>query len=121
MSKYLTRHNIGFGLSVAMGLFLMISVFGKLSGAQEVKDLLGSNGLSDWIFIIGIGELVSVLLFVYPKTMKIGTLLLSAYWGGAIMFHMTHENPEHQPFIGAAVFLVLTWVIAFLRGFNFFK
>ena len=34
--------------------------------------------LSDWRIIIAIGEIASSLLFLFPKTNKLGTVLLSS-------------------------------------------
>lgn len=112
----MTKEKIGFYLSIGIGLFLMLSVFGKLSASEEVVTLLSGNGMKDWITIVGIGELLSVILFIIPKTYKLGTVLLSAYFGGAIVFHMTHPDPAAQGFVGAASFLIVVWVLSWLRG-----
>jgi hypothetical protein len=77
-----------------------------------------SANLQDWIIIIGIGELVAVLLFMIPATYRIGTLLLSSYFGGAILFHMGHPLTSERDFTPAVVILLLVWVAAWLRGFK---
>ncbi len=122
MSKYLTRKNIGWVMTGLMALALIASAVFKLIGSEDVVKLLSSNGLSNWITIIGLGELASIILFIIPKTMRFGALMLSAYFGGAIMFHMTHPGPdvEAQQFGGAAAFLVFTWITAWVRGLNLF-
>ena len=116
MKKYLTRTNLGWLLTGMLTFALVMSAFGKLSGSQEMIDMFTGHGIADWLTIIGIGELISVLLFVYPKTKTLGTLLLSAYFGGAIMVHMSHG----EPFVGPAVFLVVIWVTAWVRGMPWF-
>jgi len=118
MKKYLTRKNIGWVLTGLLSLALLGSASGKLLGSEEVTTLLGSHNLQNWVTIIGIGELVSLILFVIPKTMRLGALLLSAYFGGAIMFHMAHPDPVHQAFVGPAAFLIFIWAIAWVRGLN---
>jgi len=122
MKKYLTRKNIGWVMTGLLALILIGSAGAKLIGSEDVVKLLSSNGLSKWITIIGIGELASVILFIIPKTMRFGALMLSAYFGGAIMFHMTHPGPdvEAQQFGGAAAFLIFTWATAWVRGLNLF-
>ena len=105
-----------------LALALIFSAGAKLMGSADVVTLLSSNGLKDWIMIIGLGELASIILFIIPKTMRFGALMLSAYFGGAIMFHMTHPGPdvEAQQFGGAAAFLIFVWATAWVRGLNFF-
>ena len=73
--------------------------------------------LGDWRIIIGIGEFVSALLFLMPKTNKIGTLLLSSYMGGAIILHMTTAQSIVMP----SVVLILVWVVGYLRNPNLLK
>lgn len=114
--EFFNRKNIGWILTGGIAAFLMLSIFGKLSGNADTQAMLASNGMGDWITILGIGELLSVILFVIPKTMRLGTLLLSAYFGGAILFHMTHPDPLKQAFIGPAGIMVFIWIISWVRG-----
>ncbi len=116
MKKYITRANIGLLCAVAMGGYLMIGGFAKLIQAEEVVRNLENGGLYDWTLIIGIGEVVSIILFIIPQTMRLGAMLLAAYFGGVIMFHMSHSMPEHQGFTAGAVFFTLTLVISWIRG-----
>lgn len=120
MKKYLTRKNLGWALSGLLALVLLGSAFAKLSGDKDTAEMLGSHNLTSWITIIGIGELASLFLFLIPKTMRLGALVLSGYFGGAIMFHMAHPNPEANSFLAPAGFLVFVWVIAWVRGMNIF-
>lgn len=69
-------------------------------------------GLSGWLTIIGIGELVSAILYLIPRTSSLGVLLLSAHMGGAIVIHMSNG----EPFIFPAVLLLLVWVGNYLRN-----
>jgi chromate transport protein ChrA len=98
------------GLLTALYLF---SAYGKLSNPAQMEAMK----LGDWSVIIAIGEIVSALLFLIPKTSKYGTLLLSSYMGGAIILHMTGATSIVMP----AVILILVWVVAFLRDPKMFK
>lgn len=93
------------GLLTALFLF---SASGKFMDPEQIN----SMGLSDWRIIIAIGEIVSVLLFLFPKTNIFGTLLLSAYLGGAIILHMTGEISIIMP----SVILILVWIGSFVRN-----
>lgn len=121
MKEYLTRKNIGLGLAILLALSLTPGMFGKLTKMDEVVEMLGSNNMQDWILIVGIGELLALIFFLIPKTMRFGALLLSAYFGGAILFHMANLVPERQSFIGPTVYLVAIWVIAWIRGMDIFQ
>jgi hypothetical protein len=98
------------GLLTALYLF---SASGKLMHPEQMIQMK----LGDWRIIIAIGEIVSSLLFLIPKTNKLGTLLLSSYMGGAIIIHMTSAMSIAMP----SVVLILVWVVAFLRNPELYK
>jgi len=94
------------GLLTALFLF---SATGKLFFHPEQ---MAQFHLADWRVIIAIGEIVSSLLFLFPKTNKFGTILLSSYMGGAIIIHMTGGISIMMP----AVVLILVWITGILRN-----
>ena len=98
------------GLLTALFLF---SASGKLMHPEQMAQMK----LADWRIIIAIGEIVSALLFLIPKTNKLGTVLLSSYLGGAINIHMTGGLPITMP----AVILILVWITGALRNPEFIK
>jgi hypothetical protein len=93
------------GLLTALFLF---SASGKFMHPEQMVQMK----LADWRIIIAIGEIVSALLFLVPKTNKLGTILLSSYMGGAIILHMTGGISIVMP----SVVLVLVWVTGILRN-----
>ena len=99
------------GLLTALYLF---SASGKLFLHPEQMEQMK---LGDWRVIIALGEITSALLFLFPKTNKYGTLLLSSYMGGAIILHMTGGMSIVMP----SVVLILIWVVAYLRNPELFK
>lgn len=94
------------GLLTAMFLF---SATGKLFLNPDQMDQMK---LADWRYIIAFGEIASALLFLLPKTNKLGTLLLSSYMGGAIIIHMTGGMSIFMP----SLVLILVWSVAWLRN-----
>ena len=87
-----------------------------LAGSAKVLGLFPPEqveklGLSVPIQVIGAGELVSAILLLIPRTASLGVLLTSGFWGGAICLHLS----KGEPFVLQSVFLVLTWVGAYLR------
>lgn len=91
-------------------IFVSSAVF-KFLAAPEVVVLFEKWGLRDQLILIGVGELVSAILFNIPRTSSLGVLLLSAYMGGAVVTHM--QNGE--PYYGQSVLLLLIWVALYLR------
>ena len=98
------------GLLTALYLF---SASGKFMHPEQMEQMK----LADWRIIIAIGEIVSGLLFLFPKTNKLGTVLLSSYLGGAIILHMTGEMSIVMP----SVILILVWFTGILRNPEFIK
>ncbi len=98
------------GLLTALFLF---SATGKLFLHPEQMEQMK---LGDWRIIIAIGEIVSALIFLFPKTNKFGVLLLSSYMGGAIILHMTGGLSIVFP----SVVLILVWVVGIIRNKELF-
>jgi len=90
------------------------SAIGKLFLHPEQMEQMN---LGTWRIIIALGEIGSALLFLFPKTNRFGTLLLSSYMGGAIIIHMTGGMSIIMP----SVVLILVWVVFYFRQPEFFK
>jgi hypothetical protein len=101
----------GWVLTGLLTTLYVTSAGAKLAGAAPVAEMFQKWGLGNQLLLIGVGELVSALLFAIPRTHSLGALLLSADMGGAIVTHMQHG----EPYIAQSVILVLIWVTGFLR------
>jgi hypothetical protein len=98
------------GLLTALFLF---SAFGKFSNPSQMDQMK----LVNWRIIIALGEITSTLLFFFPKTNKLGTILLSSYMGGAIVVHMISGLPIIMP----SVVLIVIWVTGSIRNPELYK
>jgi hypothetical protein len=101
------------------GLVLHILVGGLLilTGLQKIlrtapPEALVRYGLTEQAGLIGVGALLTALLLLIPRTLSLGVLLASAFWGGAICIHLAHSEPYRLQ----AVLLVLTWAGGYLRN-----
>ena len=101
----------GWVLAGLITALLLFSAMGKFT-MPEMTENFTKWGLGDWRTIIAIGEIVSALLFLFPKTNIFGAFLLSSHLGGAIVVHMGHG----EPFIFQSIVLILIWVTAFVRN-----
>lgn len=65
---------------------------------------------------LGLMEITFGVLFAIPKTMRIGFILLSCYFAGAMATELSHDGSIFNPGIP----LVLIWITAFLRDSSLF-
>src|SRR5436309_1659805 len=99
------------------GIVLHI-VIGCMIAAAGAFSLVGSEkpspvGLTtQQMQLIGVGQLLTGLLLIVPRTSSLGLLLASGFWGGTICFHMVRQEDYYVQ----AILLVLTWVGGYLRN-----
>ena len=96
---------------------LLIALSGvlKLSGAKVVETMT-TLGVGRHVRLLGIMELAFAVLFVVPATTKLGFILASCYFGGAIATELSHDALKANPFVP----IVLLWVGAFIRDRSIF-
>ncbi|HVG16678.1 MAG TPA: DoxX family protein [Chitinophagaceae bacterium] len=82
----------------------------KITGVHPMMPHFVDMGLLPHLKMLGGIEILCILLFLFPKTIKLGLLLLTGYFGGA----MAAEMPYHM-IAAPAVILVLIWVTAFIH------
>jgi hypothetical protein len=107
-----TKNIIGWSLSGLVGLMLIASAIDKIIATKHAIGMASSFGIATHQYImLGIIEVVSVILFLYPRTAILGLLLLSSYLGGAIATHLQHGQSTAFP----AAFEVILWIAAVIR------
>jgi hypothetical protein len=79
-------------------------------GAEDMIEGLGKARLLQHKTAISSLAIVCGALLLVPFTRKIGILMSTAYWGGAIVAHMTYDDSIVMP----ASFLALLWIGVFL-------
>jgi hypothetical protein len=111
MSKFTDRRVIaGQVLHISIGGLMIFAGAAKLLGWFP-PEALGKLGLGGQLHLIGAGELVTGVLLLVPRTSSLGSLLTSAFWGGAICIHMGHG----ESYVVPSVLLLLSWLGAYLR------
>lgn len=102
---------------LATTLLVLTTVMVVLSGLMKAVQLPWSvNGLVKFNLpyaatALGLMEMTFAVLFIFPKTMRIGFILLSCYFAGAMATELSHDGSMLNP----AVPLSLIWITAFLR------
>src|SRR5437763_15403735 len=97
---------------------LLIALSGvlKLSGSPKIVEGMAALGVGRYVRLLGAMELVFAALFVFPASMKLGFILASCYFGGAIATELSHDALKVNPFIP----IVLLWIGAFVRDRSIF-
>lgn len=102
----------GWILTIILGLLFTMSAFMKLTQDETAIAQASALGLDATTYLfIGIIEISSLILFILPRTGIIGTLLLVAYLGGAIVTHLQHQQSIVMP----VIIQILLWITAFMR------
>ena len=97
---------------------LLIGLSGvlKLSGNPKIVETMTTLGVGPHVRLLGVMEVAFAALLVVPATMKLGFLLASCYFGGAIATELSHDTLKANPFIP----IVLLWIGAFVRNRSIF-
>lgn len=105
-----TMNITGWILTIILGTLFLMSAAMKLT--VDEATLASSSGLSVNTYrIIAIVEIFSLILFIIPRTGIVGTLLLVAYLGGAIVSHLLNQES-----IAMAVSTqIVLWITALIR------
>jgi hypothetical protein len=101
-------------LMLVSGLGLVLTSASKFFGVPAVVHQMALEGITgEKLVIVATLELLSALLFLYPKTRSIGLMFLSVFLGGAISTHV--QMGEFPAAVPAGSFLTLAWLGTFLR------
>jgi hypothetical protein len=99
-------------LTGIVSLIFIGSASGKFFANEEALKMAASFGLdAKTNTLLGIVEIISLILFVIPRTGILGTLLIAAYMGGAIATHLEHG----QSIIAPCIIQTILFLVAFYR------
>ena len=72
-------------------LLMALSGVMKLSGNAKILEGMAGLGVRRYVPLLGIMELAFATLFVIPATFKLGFVLASCYFAGAIATELSHD------------------------------
>ena len=108
-----TRNIIGWVLTALLAALFIFSAYNKFFGGPDAETHAAAFGMTAATMkMLGCIELLSLLLFIIPRTGVLGTLLLGAYLGGAVATHLEHGQSVTMPII-IAIIGVITALIRF--------
>lgn len=107
-----TKKIIYWVLTGLVAFIFMGSAVGKFTANDEAIKMASGFGLDAKTYtMLGIIEMVSILLFIIPRTGILGSMLLAAYMGGAIATHLEHAVSVVAP----CVIQSFLFIVAFYR------
>ena len=102
-------------LSALVAAFLLFDAVAKVIKLAAVVKASAQFGFDEQaVQFIGVVLLVSTLLYIIPVTSVLGAILLTGYFGGAVVTHLRNPAPAFPMFF-AFMFGVLAWLGLFLR------
>lgn len=106
------RFRTGTILVYFLSLLLIGSAAVKLVGIPIITSQMAALGFyGGKLIFIAVLESVSAILFAFPRTRSFGLLLVSAYLGGAMATHVSHDQALFRP----AIVLAMCWLAVWLR------
>jgi hypothetical protein len=103
----------GWIVSAIPALMLLSGFVNILMKGPSVVQGMAHSGFSESILLpIAIIEFVCAVVYLIPKTAFFGTVLMTAYFGGAVV---THVRIGEVLWVVPVVFSVITWIGLYLR------
>jgi len=107
-----SKRIIYWALTGLVALVFFGSAAGKFSANEETLKIAAGFGIDAKTYnMLGLVEIISVILFIIPRTGIIGTMLLASYMGGAIATHLEHG----ESIIAPCVIQTILFLVAFYR------
>ncbi|WP_072807148.1 DoxX family protein [Rhodococcoides yunnanense] len=111
-----TGSRIGWVLTGLLAIFLIFDGVTKLLNVQQVKDATVDLGLREEMTpVIGVVLLVSLALYLVPRTAFLGAVLLTGYLGGAVLTNWRVDKPLFSTVLFAVYVGIVVWGALYLR------
>ncbi len=106
----------GYIISGVAAIFLLIDAVMKFVQPAEVVSATEALGYDRSVILpLGIILLVSVILYIFPRTTVLGAILLTGYLGGAVATHVRLSNPVFSHVLVPVYFGIFIWLGLWLR------
>jgi hypothetical protein len=110
----------GRALSTLLVLFLLLDAVMKFVKPAPVLQACVQLGLPlNLVSTIGASLLVCSVLYAIPRTSILGAILLTGYFGGAVLSNLRVGNPLFTKTLFPVYFGALTWLGLYLRASAF--
>ncbi|MEP7214282.1 MAG: DoxX family protein [Acidobacteriota bacterium] len=97
-------------------LFLLMDAVGKFVKPDAVVTGTVELGYQESVIVpLGIVLLLSLIIYVVPKTSVLGAILLTGYLGGAVATHVRIGNPLATHILFPVYIGIFVWLGLYLR------
>lgn len=103
-------------VTILAAAMVTLSGIMKLTNNEQVVTGMTKLGVGEFIPLLGLMEITFTALFLFPKTRKMGFILLSCYFSGAMATDLSHGGN----IMAASITLILIWIAAFLLDSTIF-
>jgi uncharacterized membrane protein YphA (DoxX/SURF4 family) len=105
-----TRKIVNIIATVIPAGLVILSGFMKFNPPAEMLAEFQRMGIAQHMPMFGTMEFLFAALFIIPQTRRVGFVLLSCYFAGAIATDLSHSKPVHN----AMLPLTLVWIGMFI-------
>lgn len=98
---------------------LMDSVFKFVTNEQVIEGTTSLGFQVHHLPIMGTLGLLSIILYIIPRTEVLGAILLTGYWGGAVATHVRLDNPLFTHILFTVYLGILAWGALYLKSEKF--
>jgi uncharacterized membrane protein YphA (DoxX/SURF4 family) len=105
-----TRKIVNTLVTVIPASLVILSGFMKFNPPTEMLTEFQRMGIAQHMPMFGIMEFLFAALFIVPQTRRVGFVLLSCYFAGAIATDLSHGKPVHN----AMLPITLVWIGMFI-------
>ncbi|MGL4307254.1 MAG: DoxX family protein [Mycobacteriaceae bacterium] len=107
---------VGLVLTGLLALFLLFDAVIHIANVDAVKEASQDLGFPENMSpIMGVVLLVSLVLYLIPRTAVLGAVLITAYFGGAVTVHLIHESGIFDQTLFPVYFGIVLWISMYLR------
>jgi hypothetical protein len=117
LSPSISKGRLWTGRVISVLLALLLAMDGVMKLVQPdfvVKETVRMGYPENVILPMGVVLLVSIILYLVPRTAVLGAILLTGYLGGAVATHVRHEDGLFAIFF-PAIYGALLWLALVLR------
>ena len=104
---------------ILSGLAILFLVFDGITKVMKVPAVMQASAQMQYplrlIPVIGIVLLVCTAVYAIPRTSILGAILLTGYFGGAVLSNLRVGNPLFTNTLFPVYFGALTWLGLYLR------
>lgn len=112
-----TKHYLTWLPPAGVAFFITAGAVAKFAHAPEMTERYTRMGLQHRMAFFAVAEAAFIALFLFPRTMRLGLLLLTGYFGGAMGVELLLGNL----FLFPATLLAVIWIAAYAREATVFK